>query len=132
MDLKKIAGRVAGSPVTVKARTDVDDFLDLLPEAGLEAIWDLLPEPETEYPDDADPDEDPEPLDTSTPPKDFEVPGVGKVTAWVGPCSEGADRGGYVRFFKLHGFVDEKGAPVVLEADEGAGELLFNNRMSVL
>ena len=50
----------------------------------------------------------------------------GKVSVYLGACSDGADRGGYVIFIKLHNFLGPNKEPIVLEEDHD--EWLFEPR----
>ena len=57
------------------------------------------------------------------------VPGVGPVEVWLDECSEGADRGGYVKWYELANVLDLKGKPLQLEADTDDCEIFFAGRM---
>ena len=60
------------------------------------------------------------------------IPGVGRVEARIGESSEGADRGGYVTWYKLLDVKGPDGKPVELEEDPGTQEILFAGRMTML
>lgn len=59
------------------------------------------------------------------------VPGVGSVATYVDACSEGEDRGGYVKYARLVDVLVD-GEPVLLEEDGGEGTFLFEPRMTEL
>lgn len=61
-----------------------------------------------------------------------DVPGVGQVGIWLDACSEGADRGGYVRYAKLYWILGPNDGPVVLEEDPGGDQWLFEGRLGRL
>jgi hypothetical protein len=52
---------------------------------------------------------------------------AGKVMIWLDACSEGADRGGYVKWIELLDVQFEDGS-VILEADTDGSCLFFANR----
>jgi hypothetical protein len=100
--------------IRVAQRTSLEDFWKLLPEGTEEALLGL------EY-------------DGRKGEQTVEVPqGVGRVTTWLDECSEGADRGGYVCWAKLHDVLDYNNQPVVLEADTDGSCFFFADRMGVL
>lgn len=95
---------------TIDAGTGLKDFWAKLPP---EAEGDLLD------------------LRAGRSPAAYRLAGIGQVEIWLDACSEGADRGGYVRYARLCEISGPHG-PVVLEEDPGAGRWLFEGRNSRL
>lgn len=91
----------------IKHATSIEDFLAGLPEATREELEDLHGERNERV---------------------VEIDGLGKVQVWLGECSEGADRGGYVSFAKLLDVEGPDGQPVTLEQDTGDSGWLFEGR----
>jgi hypothetical protein len=63
--------------------------------------------------------------------------GVGRVEYWLDACSEGADRGGYLPWYKLLDVTyfdrfSQKDEPVELESETDGSELYFAGRSSLL
>ena len=96
---------------TIVDGTTLVELWDLLPEGAEEVLLGL------EY-------------DGKKGEQEADVPGIGRVTSWIDECSEGADRGGYVQWARLHDVVGPTGKPVVLESETDGGEFLFSGRMS--
>lgn len=99
--------------ITAKRGTNLEDFWRLLPEGSEEALLGL------DY-------------DGRKGEQEHDVPGVGRVTAWIDECSEGADRGGYVKWARLLDVTEEGGEALVLEANTDGCEFLFAGRMCQL
>lgn len=93
--------------------TKLSDLWDLLGEGAEDALLDLSP-------------------DGAAGTVVVDVPGVGKVDVWLDACSEGADRGGYVTYLRLHDVLEPNGSPVVLESETDGSELFFDGRNLVL
>ena len=98
--------------ITVPDQTALSEFWQLLPEGTEEVLLDLS-------------------YDGRKGEQETEVPGVGRVTHWLDACSEGADRGGYVPWARLHDVVGPTGKPVELEGETDGCQFLFAGRMSV-
>lgn len=93
--------------------TSLEDFWKLLPEGAEETLLGLAYNPrkgEVEQ---------------------F-VPGVGTVVSYVDACSEGEDRGGYVKYARLLDVLDSQGRPVVLEGETDGCEFMFEPRTTIL
>ena len=99
--------------IRVPDQATLSEFWSLLPEGAEEVLLGL------EY-------------DGKKGEQEADVPGVGRVTSWIDECSEGADRGGYVQWARLHDVVGPTGEPVELEAETDGGEFLFSGRMTQL
>ena len=101
--------------MTIKLKKDdtFDGFWDSLPEAVQEVLLDLDPDGRAGV-------------------QEHDVPGVGRVECWLDECSEGADRGGYVTWLRLHGVLDHEGDPLVLESETDGSEYMFEGRMTRL
>ena len=95
----------------VKFDTKIEDFLASLSQETQELLNDL---------------------DADSSPKNVELPELGLVTVYLDACSEGADRGGYVRFIKMHDVKNEKDEVITLEEDCDDNIWLFEGRSSIL
>ncbi len=98
--------------VNVTRETRLVDFWALLPAGAEETLLEL-------------------PFDARSGEQTSEVAGLGKVTFWIDECSEGADRGGYVKYVRLDD-VRVDGEPVTLEGETDGGEFLFEGRLGLL
>ena len=110
-DLRRVLAAM-GEGTTLLKGTRIEDFLSSLPVGTVEVLLDLEPNGKVGA-------------------QTYTVPGLGRVSAYLGACSEGTDRGGYVKFYELLEVSDEAGRPVVLEAETDGSELYFDGRMTI-
>lgn len=63
---------------------------------------------------------------------ELKLPGLGDVCVYLDECSEGADRGGYVKWVQCTDVADYDGEAILLEADTDGSEFFFAGRSSIL
>ena len=97
--------------IKLKKDTTIEEFINNLSEKAKNELFDLTGERNV---------------------KTIETENFGSVEVYLDACSEGADRGGFVTFVKLHQVKGPDGQPVVLEAEPGGDEWLFENRMTTI
>ena len=99
-------------PIKIADQAELADLWALLPEGAEEVLLSLS-------------------YDGRKGEQTTEVPGVGRVTHFLDACSEGEDRGGYVKWVTLHDVVGPTGKPVRLESETDGGEFMYAGRMMI-